>query len=977
MNILKNQWKLTGDCLLIPLGKGFFTIKLSNEVDKNYINNSTWDVEDQVLKTRNWIPNFRPENQRTSHALIWVSLPVKVDDDTIKYANGYAAKVLVEIDPAKPVPNKLWIITKCGSFSQGIILNKPLKFCTKCKIVGHLLTECRFNKHPHIDHPSGEHGRNAGGPKENSSVGSVEKVNVPPKMSQKPFDIAPSGQGSSHKNGSKSSNEAFTTNGSFKSLQENEVLVNSGEETLPQEGLTPTRILQVVEDNSVEKSVIKFINGKDGTVSSEKVHVTSWSRVVQKPSNVNATSTSTESVKVITQASSSTESVKAINQTSSGTQIPIWVAEPKVVCNSSFCNKLNLPGIKSMVHNSVANKKGNIWLVWNKNLPTPSVVSMSSQIITVEIGSFLVSGIHAHVGEVQRIFFWSEMEMISGLNLPWLAIGDFNVITSVDEKIGGKTPNKRAMLDFNNCLDTCELLQAPRTGIQYSWSNCQQGSKRILYNLDRAVFNQLWLQKFHDWEYKVGLRIASDHAPLLGGCTSIPKPQNAPMRFQKMWISHPTYMEVVQQCWSEEVMEVSDNNPFDENALGNLVEAQNLFHSKEVQLNTFLKQKSRIKWVKEGATNNGFLHTNIKIKQARNNISELEDENGEIISDQKKISEVLVKHFENKFKCQEVENVEHMVNAIPEVINSEDQDMLEAMPDENEIKSTLFDMDPDSAPGPGGFSGCFYRACWHIIHKEVVEAIQFCWKRKFIPIGLNSNFLVLIPKTEGVRNPNQFRPIGLSNVSFKIFTKIIATRMGKLMHRLVSPQQVAYVKDRCIQDQIMLAYEMVNEMEKKRRCGNVGLKLDISQAYDSVSWDFLFKVLIKGLRQFDPLSPILFVLMEEALSRRLTQMVNEGLISSMVERKGIHPTHLLFTDDVFIFCNRSKKSILNLMKLLEDYQKCSGQIINKQKSKMFIDGTSEVRKNQLKELIQMERSEFPDKYLGVILCVGRVKISTV
>ncbi|XP_026459629.1 uncharacterized protein LOC113360324 [Papaver somniferum] len=97
----------------------------------------------------------------------------------------------------------------------------------------------------------------------------------------------------------------------------------------------------------------------------------------------------------------------------------------------------------------------------------------------------------------------------------------------------------------------------------------------------------------------------------------------------------------------------------------------------------------------------------------------------------------------------------------------------------------------------------------------------------------------------------------------------------------------------------------------------------------------------------------------------------------MVERKGIHPTHLLFANDVFIFCNGDKKSILNLMKLLEDYQKCSGQIINKQKTKLFIDGASDLRKSQLREMIQMERIAFLYKYLGVILCVGRVKVSTI
>ncbi|XP_026396674.1 uncharacterized protein LOC113291343 [Papaver somniferum] len=196
--------------------------------------------------------------------------------------------------------------------------------------------------------------------------------------------------------------------------------------------------------------------------------------------------------------------------------------------------------------------------------------------------------------------------------------------------------------------------------------------------------------------------------------------------------------------------------------------------------------------------------------------------------------------------------------------------------------------------------------------------------------------------------------------------------MGKIMHKLISPQQVDYVKGRCIQDRILLASEMINEMKKKRRCGN---SAKTSVMVNGGPCGF-FSV-GRGLGQGDPISPILFVLMKEALSRRLTQLVNEGLISPLVERKGIHPTHLFFADDVFIFCKGAKKSILNLMKLLDEYQICSGQIINKNKRKMFIDGTSELRKDQIKDMIQMERSELPEKYLGVILIAGRVKVSTV
>ncbi|XP_026416838.1 uncharacterized protein LOC113312291 [Papaver somniferum] len=77
---------------------------------------------------------------------IAIGTPIKVDAATLQYQSGYYAKVLIEIDLAKTIPNKLWIITKYEAFSQGVTLTKLPKFCTKCKIVGHLTTECRVSQ---------------------------------------------------------------------------------------------------------------------------------------------------------------------------------------------------------------------------------------------------------------------------------------------------------------------------------------------------------------------------------------------------------------------------------------------------------------------------------------------------------------------------------------------------------------------------------------------------------------------------------------------------------------------------------------------------------------------------------------------------------------------------------------------------------------------------------------------------------------
>ncbi|XP_026459218.1 uncharacterized protein LOC113359858 [Papaver somniferum] len=397
-----------------------------------------------------------------------------------------------------------------------------------------------------------------------------------------------------------------------------------------------------------------------------------------------------------------------------------------------------------------------------------------------------------------------------------------------------------------------------------------------------------------------------------------------------MWINHPSFLSEVKKVWTENIigdvsfifmqklkklkkkflsewnwnvfgnintkikeaeekvqkaMELSDQNPLNEDLLANLVEAPNEHARREVQANTFMRLKSREKWIKDGSANTAYFHARMMIRQARNTISELEDANGNITSDQSQIADTLVKHFQQKFEAQDVDVSEKLLDVIPSVNTDEDQEMLDSISTTEEIKKIVFEMDSDSAPGPDGFPGSFYKSC--------------------------------------AKQASQYRPIGLSNVLFKIFTKIISVRMNGLMEKLISSQQAAYVKGRSIQEQILLASEMVNEMRKNRRGGNVAFKLDISQAYDSG----------------DPSSPILFILMEDVLSRNITNLVNTGQITPM---------------------------------LIDKYQHSSGQMINKSKSKCFIDGTNSTRKQQTSSIVGMDISNFPDKYLGIILAPGRV-----
>ncbi|XP_026384252.1 uncharacterized protein LOC113279804 [Papaver somniferum] len=129
----------------------------------------------------------------------------------------------------------------------------------------------------------------------------------------------------------------------------------------------------------------------------------------------------------------------------------------------------------------------------------------------------------------------------------------------------------------------------------------------------------------------------------------------------------------------------------------------------------------------------------------------------------------------------------------------------------------------------------------------------------------------------------------------------------------------------------------------------------------------------RGLRQGDTLYPILFVIAEEVLSRNITKMVQEVTIRSMVNRNGCKPSHLLFADDIFVFCNGHKKSLEQLMRFLLKYQQASWKMVNKSKSKCFVGGVIESRRREIAGFLQIELSDFPDKYLGVIFKPGKVK----
>lgn len=207
-----------------------------------------------------------------------------------------------------------------------------------------------------------------------------------------------------------------------------------------------------------------------------------------------------------------------------------------------------------------------------------------------------------------------------------------------------------------------------------------------------------------------------------------------------------------------------------------------------------------------------------------------------------------------------------------------------------------------------------------------------------VPQGCNNTFIPLITKIESPSGFKEFKLISMVGSMYKIISKLLASRLQKVMDYLIGPQQSFFIKGRQILDSPLNASELINSC-KKNKVATTILKLGFHKAFGSVSWSFLdwtlksmnfpplwrvwiqtcimsawtsvlvngspsrpFK-LQRGLRQGDPISPFLFNLVAESLNLFIQKAVSIQLWDC-VEACHMGPkiTHLQFADDTMIFC---------------------------------------------------------------------------
>ena len=204
-------------------------------------------------------------------------------------------------------------------------------------------------------------------------------------------------------------------------------------------------------------------------------------------------------------------------------------------------------------------------------------------------------------------------------------------------------------------------------------------------------------------------------------------------------------------------------------------------------------------------------------------------------------------------------------------------------------------------------------------------------------------------------------------------SKIIVNRLRPLLSRMIDPAQVAFVPNRWIAKNVVIAKEVVHSFKKtKKKKGFLGIKIDFQKAYDRMKWKFLsltlkafgfsnkftnlihqclstvqYSVLLnggkcpsftpsRGLRQGDPLLPYLFILGSEVLMRLISREVDHGQLTAVKVSSNAPPiSKLCYADDVILFSKAKMSELASLKICLEKYCAWFGQKVNVEKSGIF------------------------------------------
>ncbi|XP_074265182.1 uncharacterized protein LOC141587606 [Silene latifolia] len=596
-----------------------------------------------------------------------------------------------------------------------------------------------------------------------------------------------------------------------------------------------------------------------------------------------------------------------------------------------------------------------------------------------------------------RLPLWDSLRVYHSMtNGPWIVAGDFNSVMAVNERIGGAPISHAEIRPMLQTIQDCLIyLEEERQKKGSSFKYYNMWSLASTYN---DILRSGWQQPVQGTPMfrvvqklkglKVGLKtLNKDHFADIENLTHVA--ELSLNHFQQLLVDDLLNEDL---CHSER--DCARN-------LDELLKARD----------QFLRQKAKGDWMQREDDNTAYFHASIKNRRANNRVYQVKDINNQLCS----TPETIQKAFEDYYKImlgssKSVKPLNKRIVKYGNCLTPEHCSLLTAPVTREEVRLAMFSILGTKAPGPDGYSSQFFKDNWSVVGADVISAVQSAFQSGKVLSQCNATIITLIPKVPIPDNVMQFRPISCCNTLYKYLSKVICTRLEKLLPHIINPSQSAFVKGRDIVGNILICQDLVRLHKRKSCSPRILMKLDLQKAYDSVEWNFVedmlratgfpeqFTQLLvqcfttptfslsvngesfgyfrgkRGLRQGDPLSSLLFTLCLEYLNRILLVTQNHSKFKFHPLCNRIKLSYLCFADDLILFCKGERASVGLMLQAVKLFSKSSGLSMNCSKSSFYYNVIDAHLVTEIERAIGMKRGTVPFKYLGVNVSPKRLSV---
>ncbi|XP_028091070.1 uncharacterized protein LOC114291222 [Camellia sinensis] len=360
---------------------------------------------------------------------------------------------------------------------------------------------------------------------------------------------------------------------------------------------------------------------------------------------------------------------------------------------------------------------------------------------------------------------------------PWCVGGDFNEIRLLSER-KRCSRRERGMKEFNEFVEQLELSDLPmldHSPILLKEDDRDRGPKPFKFINAWTPYPIFLTEIKHIWEVTqvsgwAGYRLMRKLSSLRG---------HLRVEIRSLDVLETTRMrEVRSQVWK-------------------------LSRDKE----RIWHQKSRLLWARCADRNTRFFHLMARSRQRVNLIDSVTVERVRH-EDPTQVKQAVLSHFRNHFAESWTSRPQifgPFVTISPEVAVG-----LEAMFTEEEIWAAIQDCDGNKAPGLDGFNLACIKKCWEIMKGDILQMMYEFHTNGKLARGVNSSFMVLIPKKNNPIGLGDYRPISLVTSVYKILAKVLSRRLKKVLPSVIDKVQSAFVSGRYILDGVLIANEVVD-----------------------------------------------------------------------------------------------------------------------------------------------------------------------